>query len=336
MIFFFIITIIIIIIMWVINLLLNVFDEEYLLIADKSKEYIRSIEQLDGNTAADVGFLCMREYMNDSNKINTQIEKNIKATILELKIYNLINIYQDDFSNYYIEILDNDNKEILNKLTKAQYVTYDFIKNIISKQNHGGKNTVISFNLFTLFIKNNEEDFKNYVKEFNKFILERQTEKGNYSNNSKNLLDKYFAMFAISFIICGVDITVFICRFTTLSKMIDYPILNNILGGISVCLSIGLLIYMRKNIKKVDGTSFGLTKKGLLIYNKCLGLKKFLEDYSLIEESRNLKDVIIHDEYLPYALVLGVSNKLLDEFGFDNMEIIYAFDEKAYMFKDMI
>lgn len=42
--------------MWVINLLLNVFDEEYLLIADKSKEYIRSIEQLDGNTAADVGF----------------------------------------------------------------------------------------------------------------------------------------------------------------------------------------------------------------------------------------------------------------------------------------
>lgn len=143
-------------------------------------------------------------------------------------------------------------------------------------------------------------------------------------------------MFAISFIICGVDITVFICRFTTLSEMIDYPILNNILGGISVCLSIGLLIYMRKNIKKVDGTSFGLTKKGLLIYNKCLGLKKFLEDYSLIEESRNLKDVIIHDEYLPYALVLGVSNKLLDEFGFDNMEIIYAFDEKAYMFKDMI
>lgn len=81
----------------------------------------------------------MREYMNDSNKINTQIEKNIKATILELKIYNLINIYQDDFGNYYIEILDNDNKEILNKLTKAQYVTYDFIKNIISKQNHGEK-----------------------------------------------------------------------------------------------------------------------------------------------------------------------------------------------------
>lgn len=336
MIYFFVITSTIIIIIWLVNLLLNVFNEEYFLIADKSKEYVRSIEQLDGNTAANVGFLCMREYMNDSNKINIQIEKNIKATILELKIYNLINIYQDDFGNYYIEILDNDNKEILNKLTKAQYITYDFIKNIISKQNNGGKNTVISFNLFTLFIKTNEENFKSYVREFNKSILERQTEKGNYSNNSKNLLNRYFVMFAIALFVFGINLTLFICSFTTLAKMVEFPFLSSIVGGISVFLSICLLIYTRMNIKKVDGTSFGLTKKGLLIYNKCLGFKKFLEDYSLIEESKNLKDVIIRDEYLPYALVLGVSNKLLDEFGFDNMEIIYAFDEKAYMFKDMI
>lgn len=336
MIFFFIIMIAIIVIIWLISLLLNAFNQEYFLIADKSKEYVRSIEELDGNTAADVGFLFMREYMNDSNKINMQIEKNIKATILELKIYNLINIYQDDFGDYYIEILENDNKEILNKLTKAQYVTFDFIKKMIVKQNNGGKNKVISLKMFSSFIHKKENEFKEYVIKFNQSILNRQTEKGNYSNKSKKLLNIYFGIFATAFIICGIDITLFICRFTTLAEMIEFPILNNIVGGISVLLSIYLLIYTRMNIKKVDGTSFGLTKKGLLIYNKCLGLKKFLEDYSLIEESRNLKDVIIRDEYLPYALVLGVSNKLLDEFGFDNMEIIYAFDEKAYMFKDMI
>lgn len=50
-----------------------------------------------------------------------------------------------------------------------------------------------------------------------------------------------------------------------------------------------------------------LTPYGKKEYRKILGLKKFMEDYSLLED-RHLKEVEVWDEYLVYATAFGISN----------------------------
>lgn len=54
------------------------------------------------------------------------------------------------------------------------------------------------------------------------------------------------------------------------------------------------------------------TNKGKREKRKLLGLKKYLEEYSLIKD-RDLNAVIVWDEYLSYATAFGIPNKVTDK-----------------------
>ena len=51
------------------------------------------------------------------------------------------------------------------------------------------------------------------------------------------------------------------------------------------------------------------TSKGNEVALKFKGLKNFLKDYTLLSE-RDINYINISDRYLPFALALGVANKL--------------------------
>ncbi|MBP3597568.1 MAG: DUF2207 domain-containing protein [Clostridia bacterium] len=55
------------------------------------------------------------------------------------------------------------------------------------------------------------------------------------------------------------------------------------------------------------------TKYGRLEYIKIYGLKKYIEDYSLIK-NRDLESVIIWDKYLAYAVAFDIPNKVMKQF----------------------
>lgn len=55
-----------------------------------------------------------------------------------------------------------------------------------------------------------------------------------------------------------------------------------------------------------------LTRKGQEELNEILGLKRFLLDFSLIQE-RGVKETIIWQDYMVYALILGIADKLASQ-----------------------
>ena len=63
-----------------------------------------------------------------------------------------------------------------------------------------------------------------------------------------------------------------------------------------------------------------LQKNGRIEYARVLGLKHYIEDYSLMEK-RDLESVIIWDEYLAYAVAFGIPNKITRKFKENLMEI---------------
>ena len=52
-----------------------------------------------------------------------------------------------------------------------------------------------------------------------------------------------------------------------------------------------------------------LTRKGKEERRKILELKKYIEEYSIMEE-RNLQDTVLWDKYLAYATAFGIPNKV--------------------------
>ena len=52
-----------------------------------------------------------------------------------------------------------------------------------------------------------------------------------------------------------------------------------------------------------------LTRKGKEERRKILELKKYIEEYSIMEE-RDLQDTILWDKYLAYATAFGIPNKV--------------------------
>ena len=49
-------------------------------------------------------------------------------------------------------------------------------------------------------------------------------------------------------------------------------------------------------------------------FEKCLALKAYIKDYSLMEE-RELESTILWDDYLTYSIAFGISNKVTKRFG---------------------
>lgn len=72
-----------------------------------------------------------------------------------------------------------------------------------------------------------------------------------------------------------------------------------------------------------------LTKKGKSEQSKLIELKNYLNDYSLMKD-RDLKSVIIWDEYLAYATAFGIPNKVTDKIyeGWYNLNLNLQVVEK--------
>jgi len=294
-----------------------------------SEAYYQRFVASSNNTAAGIGFLFIREEATTEDIFMEQIERNIKATILELKIKNCIDIY-NSIDGYMIKV-NNDNSKV-QKLKKSQIEVYEFLKKAAYYLDVDNKITIVQL---SKFIKQEKNSFRSFVKQFNYQLMQEQKENGNYSEGAKKIYKKYKNEISAIFFAVTCQILFAVGDITISLIMKDICIERWILEGISI---IFLLIASYQYWKMgtiLYKTSFGLSLKGVKEYNECLGLKRFLEDYTLLKECTNLEEINIKEEFLVYAAVLGVSNKILDELGFEKIELERAFDFDAYSFKKM-
>ena len=63
-----------------------------------------------------------------------------------------------------------------------------------------------------------------------------------------------------------------------------------------------------------------LTEYGKYEQNKVLGLKKYIEDFSLLDEKDSL-DITLYEKYLVYATAFGIPDKIINKTNENNMKL---------------
>lgn len=87
--------------------------------------------------------------------------------------------------------------------------------------------------------------------------------------------------------------------FNTLTKVI--MLITSILGVVSIAKKIGIL-------RKINV----FTQKGINEIEEWKGLKKYMEDFSLLNE-REVPDIVIWEKFLVYATALGIAEKVIKQ-----------------------
>lgn len=260
-------------------------------------------------TAGDIGFI----YYYKTGKFRKRLGRVFSANVLSLFLKRYINIFKDKKGDLVIEInkkvekqndLERDEREVLNIFISA------------------------SRKLKTTFTM---KEFKKYIKNLNsKKMLERfdnieHTIERNARNNKvytlshEKIRDKYKHKLRKSRIMLIFMFLIIPCT-----------LINTIL---TILLIIYLLIMLINIsiIEKVIKRNSQLTQKGTDYLEKIEGLKRYIEDFSLIKEKETL-DVVLWREYLICAVVLGVSRKIVKEIMEQMPEV--NFNDYTYYWHD--
>lgn len=238
---------------------------------NESKEYYRDI--LYGYTPTELRRV-------DDIKLDPVCD--ISASLLNLKLKNIIDL---DEENEKIII-----KEIPNNITKNEKMLLDSIKD--------GK--VTNMNFYTFSLKACEDAVEHGIlkrKEQNlgKIIL-------------KTLISILIALiiytFAFVFIFQGVEGFEEHFKQISLLYLIPALVLSALVGGVVFAMSI--LSY-----NTIDPfNTYVRTKEGEELNHKLEGLKKFLRDFSLIQDRSRIEDLMLWDEYLIYSILFGKNNDI--------------------------
>lgn len=115
----------------------------------------------------------------------------------------------------------------------------------------------------------------------------------------------------------GAGAVIFMCGLIVISF---YAIIIILSIEEHLIMILGTFIIVIFNIIILNKTKLHVfTEYGKIEYAKTEGLKKYIQDYSLMEE-RELDSVIVWDEYLAYSVAFGISNKVSRKFSENLME----------------
>ena len=81
----------------------------------------------------------------------------------------------------------------------------------------------------------------------------------------------------------------------------------NIIGIIAYMLALSVFAEIFRLIK--NGKSLVRTKSGKIEAKRWKGFKNFINDYTLIKD-KDIKDVVLLEEYLSFAVAVGEANKI--------------------------
>ena len=270
---------------------------------------------------------------------------------------NLKNISNDKIQILHYDNLNEIEYEILNLIFQdnKDIVTFDEIRKIFIKDNKKSREIFTKFKVIKKKIENKlfEDKLYNRTGEYILKIL-KIVSMTNILNNaviifnilrvgtlpSDNSLIYYCIINIIISILINFDIIFAVLKyiiFNPISGIIwtfvivlelniisgELYILNYQLNKHILILIISVILFIMNIVIYKKAKSHAFTPKGYVEYIKAQGLKQYIENYSLIKD-KDIKDLIIWDEYLTYAVAFGIPNKIIDKFneGLMNTNII--------------
>ncbi len=251
-------------------------------------EYFREFPDTDA-TAGEAAFLY---YFDKKTAFKDNLSKILSATMLNLGLKKAIAFVKDQKDKINISLNKNIGEIGLKSDESTIYTLLNDIEQYTSKKKTESIDNVISMKDIENYAKKNDKNFLSKVGKLESDAQAINEAKQNYSKEQMEISKKwenkrntYFfsAVFCISFAIFVFPLLLVI------------PLL--------IC---GILCNMLAKKTRV------LTQKGVNESEKWKALKRYMENFSLLDE-REVPELVLWEKYLVYATAFGVADKVLSQ-----------------------
>lgn len=243
-------------------------------------EYFREIPN-EKDTIAEASYL----YYLQKGGMSYKIGQIVSATLLNLSLKGWIEFEPNIKNQKKIIIKVNDNGK---ELKKDEEEVYKFLK----KVKGGGEFTIKEFEDYC---KSNSEKFLSLINSLSAIAEKENIEKDTIDLNIGDKKIKYYIWVFLAVVFIGIDICAF--GFT-----------KPIIPAVSIIAILIQVIAILKFTKRFSG----LTQKGVNEVEKLNGLKKYMEDFSLLNE-REVPELVLWEKFLVYATAFGIAEKVIKQ-----------------------
>lgn len=249
-------------------------------IENKHYDYYRDIPNED-ETPASTGFI----YYFKNTGLQYNIPKIVSATMLDLCMKKYISFEVGEGKKD--EIIVNLEKENAYGLPEDERLIYGLLQKVPN-------NETKSFTMkeFEKYVKKHGTSVYKIFERIEEIAKEEQINNGNYD---KQLINKhtYYSSIGAGYIALSI-VSIFIMWFNIIPSIIAS-------------------IYTFKLSSKYNT----LTQKGTEEKSQLIGLKRYMEDFSMIKD-KEVPELVLWEKYLVYATVFGISERVLKQ-----LKIVY-------------
>ena len=267
-------------------------------------EYYREIPN-ENTTPAEANFIY--NFKGNEKHLNTQIPEIMYSTMLDLSLKGFLEFQTDNSGkkeNLRITLKNKDNIESLKEDEKTIYRL--LIK--IADSNDSDSFTIEDFEKYA---KKRATSFMGALKGIDEKVRDQQEKEGNYDPEVIKMKNNYSGFGIVYFILAAILFVI--------SMAINTNIIFVVIPVILAIIAMILCIMLTKRFSR-------LTQKGINEKELWTGLKKYMEEFSLLDE-RTVPELALWEKYLVYATAFGIADKVLKQLKIKYPEIM---DENYY------
>lgn len=245
------------------------------ILPDQELEYFRDIPNEDA-TPGEAGFL----YYFRKTGLNVNLSKIVSATMLDLCLKKYIEFEVIPDKKNQIRVIIK--KESTEELKEDEKIVMNLLKNVAK-----GDNKSFTMKEFQKYVEKHSTSVLRDFEKIEKEVKNQNEANGNYDKKLISKSSSYYTQ-GTGYIILGL-ISMAIMVITVIPAIIASV----------YCFKLG----SRYNT---------LTKKGVNEKSQWEGLKKYMEEFSLIKD-REVPELVLWEKYLVYATAFGISDKVLKQ-----------------------
>lgn len=255
-------------------------------------EYFRDIPDEKNATPARAAYLYSFKKKSLMEYYTSQI---FSATILDLTLKGILELEPIDKKNVKIKI-----KGLTRQLSDDEIIIYDLLEK-------AAVNGEITSQNFEKYCERNYEHFHSEMKQVSNSVANYMRDIGNIDVAKEKIQKQYNKKVSLYSSLFFISICIFPI----------FAVIPTLIIGIVAALIVSVNILGKINI---------LTEKGNEQRAEWLGLKNYMQDFSLLKE-KEVPDLILWEKYLVYATTFGISKNVIKQ-----LKVVYPemLEENTY------
>ena len=259
-------------------------------------EYFRDIP--DEKNATPAKAVYMYNFKNNASAVQSKISKIFSSTMLNLSLKGLIVFETEGENDVRISRTSNTNDVILSEDEK---IIYDILKDAML-----GKDSITPKE-FSKYASREYDSVYIKLNRMEQVVKRVMQNEGKISAEKSKIVKEWNSKFGLYFILA---------------------IMSVVLWMFLPALFIGLIILATTCKKNANSISI-LTDAGTEEVAMWKGLKKYMEDYSMLED-KLVPDIVLWEKYLVYATAFGISKKVIEQLKVVHPEMFEVANDNGF------